>query len=79
MTKPKKTTGKSPRKAPKKKIPVATEIDMTNVTPVSEKLRDRAVRIVVQLAGVDDREARHLLDRNGDSVAAAVREAHSTR
>ncbi len=52
---------------------------MTNVTPVSEKLRDRAVRIVVQLAGVDDREARHLLDRNGDSVAAAVREAHATR
>ncbi len=52
---------------------------MTNVTPVSAKLRERAVRIVVQLAGVDDREARHLLDRNGDSVAAAVREAHSTR
>jgi N-acetylmuramic acid 6-phosphate etherase len=50
---------------------------MTNVTPVSEKLRDRAVRIVVELAGVDRQEARRLLGRNGESVAAAVREAHT--
>ena len=51
---------------------------MTNVTPVSDKLRERAVRIVVQLAGVDANEARRLLDRNGDSVAAAVRKAQAT-
>jgi len=50
---------------------------MTNVTPVSEKLRERAVRIVVQLAGVDPQEARRLLDRNGDSVPDAVRDAHT--
>jgi N-acetylmuramic acid 6-phosphate etherase len=52
---------------------------MTNVTPVSEKLRERAIRIVVQLTGVGPEEAGKLLERNGDSVAAAVREAHSRR
>lgn len=52
---------------------------MTNVTPVNDKLRARAVRIVVQLAGVEAEEAQRLLDRNGDNVAAAVREAHATR
>lgn len=51
---------------------------MANITPVSDKLRERAVRIVVQLAGVDPGEARALLESNGDSVAAAVREAHAT-
>ena len=50
---------------------------MTNITPVSEKLRERALRIVVELAGVDRQEARRLLDRNGESVAEAVREAHA--
>jgi len=50
---------------------------MTNITPVSEKLRERAVRIVVELAGVDTQEARQLLERNGESVAAAVREAQA--
>ncbi|MFP6624859.1 MAG: N-acetylmuramic acid 6-phosphate etherase [Myxococcota bacterium] len=51
---------------------------MTNVTPVSEKLRERAVRIVMQLASVDPREARRLLDCNGGSVPGAVRDAHTT-
>lgn len=50
---------------------------MTNISPVSDKLRDRAARIVVQLAGVNPDEARELLARNGDNVAAAVREAHA--
>jgi len=50
---------------------------MTNITPVSEKLRERALRIVVELAGVDRQEARRLLDRNGESVAEAVSEAHA--
>jgi N-acetylmuramic acid 6-phosphate etherase len=52
---------------------------MTNVTPVSAKLRERAIRIVVQLTGVDPAEASQLLERCGDSVADAVREAHSRR
>ncbi len=34
MTKSKKTPGKSPRKTPEKKIPVATTIDLTDVSPV---------------------------------------------
>jgi N-acetylmuramic acid 6-phosphate etherase len=52
---------------------------MTNIAPVSEKLRQRAVRIVVELTGVDSDEARALLSRNGDNVAAAVRELHAQR
>jgi N-acetylmuramic acid 6-phosphate etherase len=50
---------------------------MTNIAPVNEKLRARAVRIVVELSGLDPEEARLLLDRNDGSVAAAVREAHA--
>jgi N-acetylmuramic acid 6-phosphate etherase len=50
---------------------------MTNIAPVSEKLRARAVRIVVQLAGVDAEEARRLLQKHDDNVAAAVRAAHA--
>jgi N-acetylmuramic acid 6-phosphate (MurNAc-6-P) etherase len=50
---------------------------MTNIAPMNEKLRARAVRIVVQLAGVDPERARELLDQNGDSVAAAVQAAHA--
>ena len=52
---------------------------MTNIAPVNEKLRARAVRIVVQLAGVDASRARELLDANGDSVAAAVQAAHAAK
>ena len=50
---------------------------MTNISPVNEKLRARAMRIVVQLAGVDEAAARRLLDENGDNVAAAVQAAHA--
>jgi N-acetylmuramic acid 6-phosphate etherase len=52
---------------------------MTNIAPVSEKLRQRAVRIVVELTGVGPDEARRLLSQNGDNVAAAVREVHAQR
>jgi N-acetylmuramic acid 6-phosphate etherase len=52
---------------------------MTNIAPVSEKLRQRAVRIVVELTGVGPDEARRLLSQNGDNVAAAVREIHAQR
>ncbi len=51
---------------------------MTNIAPVNEKLRERAVRIVVQLASVDPVQARALLDANDDNVAAAVHAAHSS-
>jgi N-acetylmuramic acid 6-phosphate etherase len=51
---------------------------MTNIAPMSEKLRGRAVRIVVQLAGVDPDEARALLDQSGGSVAEALRLAGRT-
>lgn len=50
---------------------------MTNIAPVNEKLRARAIRIVVQLAGVDADEARRLLEQNAGNVAAAVQAAHA--
>ena len=50
---------------------------MTNISPMSDKLRARAVRIVVQLAGVDADEARRLLDRGDGHVAEALRLARS--
>ncbi len=34
MTKPKKTPKKTTKRAPKKKIPIATTIDLTDVSPV---------------------------------------------
>ncbi len=52
---------------------------MTHIAPVSEKLRSRAVRIVMELTGVDTAEARRLLARNGDRVESAVREVGPRR
>lgn len=45
---------------------------MTHVTPVSSKLRGRAVRIVMALAEVDKVEARRLLRETDGSVEAAL-------
>jgi len=45
---------------------------MTHVTPVSSKLRGRAVRIVMTLAGVDRDEARRLLRQTEGCVEAAL-------
>jgi N-acetylmuramic acid 6-phosphate etherase len=48
---------------------------MTHVMPASQKLRERAVRIVTSLTGVDDARARALLHDHDGCVDAAVRAA----
>ena len=45
---------------------------MTHVSPVSNKLRDRAVRILMELGGVDDTRAHELLRQTGGSVEQAL-------
>ncbi len=45
---------------------------MVDVLPRSSKLRDRAKRIVMEIAGVDDREAAGLLRKSGWDVKASV-------
>lgn len=45
---------------------------MVDVLPRSAKLRDRAVRIVTEIAGVDEREAARLLKKSGWDVKASV-------
>jgi len=45
---------------------------MVDVLPRSAKLRDRAVRIVTEIAGVDEREAERLLKKSGWDVKASV-------
>jgi len=45
---------------------------MTHVTPVSNKLRGRAVRIVMQVTGVDKAEARRLLRETDGCVQSAI-------
>ena len=52
---------------------------MTYAAPVSEKLRSRAVRIVMELTGVDAVEARRLLAGTGDDVESAVRKVRPHR
>ncbi|MEE8580703.1 MAG: N-acetylmuramic acid 6-phosphate etherase [Myxococcota bacterium] len=48
---------------------------MTNLTPVSEKLRRRAVRIVSTLGQVESEEARQLLEAHGGNIGDALRAA----
>jgi N-acetylmuramic acid 6-phosphate etherase len=48
---------------------------MTHVTPVSNKLRARAVRIVMEVAGVDRVRARALLRESDGSVERALQSA----
>jgi N-acetylmuramic acid 6-phosphate etherase len=50
---------------------------MTHLRPVSDKLRRRAVEMVVALAGVDEELARRLLDAHQGQVAAAIAAARS--
>lgn len=50
---------------------------MTHLRPASSKLRDRAERIVMELAGVEHAEAARLLDESDGDVAAAVARASS--
>lgn len=45
---------------------------MVDVLPRSSKLRDRAKRIVMEIAGVDEREAAGLLRKSGWDVKASV-------
>ena len=45
---------------------------MTNIAPVSRKLRGRAVRIVMELGRVDRERARDLLRTTEGSVEAAI-------
>lgn len=50
---------------------------MTHVTPVSRKLRGRALRMLMELAKIDAEPARELLRRHEGSVEAALRELQS--
>ena len=45
---------------------------MTHLRPVSRKLRQRAVGLVMSLTGVSESEAEQLLDAHGGRVADAV-------
>ena len=45
---------------------------MVDVQPRSSKLRDRAVRIVTHISGVDDAQARELLEESGWDVKSSV-------
>jgi N-acetylmuramic acid 6-phosphate etherase len=48
---------------------------MTRLAPVSNKLQERATRILMTLTGVDVDRAKQLLERNDSDVSAALREA----
>ncbi len=43
---------------------------MVNVKPTNEKLRDRCIRILMELSGVERARAEELIDRHGDIRAA---------
>ncbi len=46
---------------------------MTHVTPASNKLRGRAVHMLIELGGVDRKQARELLRRSDGSVERALK------
>jgi N-acetylmuramic acid 6-phosphate etherase len=50
---------------------------MIDLHPTNSKLRDRAIRIVRQLANLGESEARHALERSGWSIQDALRHASS--
>ena len=52
---------------------------MTNISPLSEKLRRRAVGIVMQLGDVGAEEAERLLHRHDNRIEAALRAAGARR
>ena len=47
---------------------------MTNIAPLSNKLRERALRILTKLAEVDKEEATRALERNDGCIESALRE-----
>jgi N-acetylmuramic acid 6-phosphate etherase len=47
---------------------------MTNISPLSNKLRARAVRILQELAGIDAEQAVEVLERHGADIESALRE-----
>ncbi len=47
---------------------------MTNISPLSNKLRARAVRILREIAGVDAEQAAEVLERHGGNIESALRE-----
>jgi N-acetylmuramic acid 6-phosphate etherase len=47
---------------------------MTNIAPLSNKLRERALRILTKLAEVDKEEAIRALERNDGCIESALRE-----
>jgi len=50
---------------------------MTNISPVSRKLRGRSLRILTMLSNLPVEEARALLERHEGNLAAALAEARS--
>ena len=52
---------------------------MTHLRPASHKLWTRALRLVMELGGVDEAHARALLERSRGSVADAIGEARKRR
>jgi N-acetylmuramic acid 6-phosphate etherase len=50
---------------------------MTNLTPANDKLKERAIRIMLQLSDLSPEGARQLLDQNGGCVEAALQVARN--
>lgn len=49
---------------------------MTNLSPTNDKLKERALRILTELSGIETEQAQRLLDQNGGCVEAALQVAH---
>ena len=45
---------------------------MTNLSPANDKLKERALRILIELSGLETEQAQRLLDQNGGCVEAAL-------
>ncbi len=48
---------------------------MTNLSPANDKLKERALRILTELSGLETEQAQRLLDQNGGCVEAALQVA----
>ena len=48
---------------------------MTNLSPANDKLKERALRILTELSGLETEHAQQLLDQNGGCVEAALQVA----
>jgi N-acetylmuramic acid 6-phosphate etherase len=49
---------------------------MTNLSPTNDKLKERALRILTELSGIETEQAQRLLDQNGGCVEAALQVVH---